>query len=83
MYKRQFLAWCPDSACVVVTDSAGEGKPDALFVVSLETGEKRQLTNPQPPVAGDVNPAVSPDGTQVAYMVAVSYTHLDVYKRQP
>ena len=43
-----YLAWCPDSNCLVVTDSPGEGKPDALFVVSLETGEKRQLTNPPP-----------------------------------
>ena len=41
-----YLAWCPDSNCLVVTDSPGEGKPDALFVISLETGEKRQLTNP-------------------------------------
>jgi serine/threonine protein kinase len=57
-----YLAWCPDSACVVVTDSLGEGKPDALFVVSIETGEKRQLTHPQPPVVGDRDPAVSPDG---------------------
>jgi Tol biopolymer transport system component/DNA-binding winged helix-turn-helix (wHTH) protein len=56
------LAWCPDSDCLVVTDSPGEGKPDALFVVSLETGEKRQLTHPQPPVFGDNQPAVSPDG---------------------
>ena len=45
-----YLAWCPDSNCLVVTDSPGEGRPDALFVVSLETGEKRQLTNPQPPM---------------------------------
>ena len=34
-----FLAWCPDSTCMVVTDSPGEGQPDALFVVSVETGE--------------------------------------------
>ena len=57
-----FLAWCPNSDCLVVTDSPGQEKPDALFVVSLETGEKRQLTNPQPPVTGDTHPAVSPDG---------------------
>ncbi len=56
------LAWCPDSDCLVVTDSPGEGKPDALFVISVETGEKRQLTYPQPPVVGDNHPAVSPDG---------------------
>jgi Tol biopolymer transport system component/predicted Ser/Thr protein kinase len=57
-----YLTWCPDSKCLVVTDSLGENKPAALFVVSLETGEKRRLTNPQPPAMGDANPAISPDG---------------------
>jgi Tol biopolymer transport system component len=61
------LAWCPDSNCLVVTDSAGEGKPDALFVVSLESGEKRQLTYPLHPIAGDTDPAVSPDGNWVVF----------------
>jgi serine/threonine protein kinase len=56
------LAWCPDSNCIIVTDSLGDGKPDALFVVSIETGEKRQSTNPQPSDFGDNRPAVSPDG---------------------
>jgi Tol biopolymer transport system component len=61
------LAWCPDSTCLVVTDAAGEGQPDALFVVSLESGEKRQLTYPQNPVAGDTGPAVSPDGSWLVF----------------
>jgi serine/threonine protein kinase len=61
------LTWCPDSNCLVVTDSPGQGKPDALFVVSLETGEKRQLTHPQPPALGDINPAVSPDGSWLVF----------------
>jgi Tol biopolymer transport system component len=62
-----YLAWCPDSNCLVVTDSPGEGKPVALFVVSLESGEKRQLTNPQPPAAGDAHPAVSPDASWLVF----------------
>jgi Tol biopolymer transport system component len=62
-----YLAWCPDSSCLVVTDSPDEGSPDALFVVSLETGEKRQLTHPQPPAVGDTNPAVSPDGRWLVF----------------
>ncbi len=64
---RPGLAWCPDSHCLVATDSPGEGKPDALFVFSLETGEKRQLTNPQPPLLGDANPVVSPDGSSLLF----------------
>jgi eukaryotic-like serine/threonine-protein kinase len=62
-----YLAWCPDSSCLVVTNSPGEGKSEALFVVSLDTGEKRQLTNPQPPVSGDTNPAISPDGRLLVF----------------
>ena len=69
-----FLAWCPDSSCLVVTDSPGEGKPDALFVVSRETGEKTQLTSPVSPLAGDTNPAVSHDGRWLVFRRVSSYS---------
>jgi Tol biopolymer transport system component len=62
-----YLAWCPDSNCLVVTDSPGEDEPDALFLIPLETGEKRQLTRPKPPAIGDTNPAVSPDGSGLVF----------------
>jgi serine/threonine protein kinase len=62
-----YIAWCPESNCLVVTDSPGEGKPPALFVISLEAGEKRQLTNPQPPKPGDTNPAISPDASWLVF----------------
>jgi serine/threonine protein kinase len=62
-----YLTWCPDNTCLIATDSVGEGKPDALFVVSFESGEKRQLTSPQPPVLGDTDPAVSPDGSSLIF----------------
>ena len=68
-----YLAWSPDSSSLVVTDSPGEGQPDALFVVPLETGEKRQLTNPQPPVLADTSPAVSPDGSALAFLRRTSW----------
>jgi len=61
------FAWSPDSNSLVVTDSPGEGKPDALFVISLETGDKSQLTDPQFPAAGDSNPVVSPDGNWLVF----------------
>ena len=45
-YRPTSLAWCPDSTCVVATDTSGDEKPDGLFVISLDTGEKRPLTSP-------------------------------------
>jgi len=78
-WDQTYLAWCPDSTCMVVTDSPGQGKPDALFVVSLETGEKRQLTNPQPLVNGDLNPAVSADGRWLVFKRSISGPSHEVY----
>jgi Tol biopolymer transport system component len=62
------LAWCPDSTCLVVTDTTGVGKPDALFVLALDTGEKRQLTTPDPPTLADTNPSFAPDGRSVLFI---------------
>jgi Tol biopolymer transport system component len=68
-----YLAWSPDSRSLVVTDSPGEGQPDALYVVSLETGEKKRLTTPLPPVFADTSPAVSPDGTSLVFLRRTSW----------
>jgi Tol biopolymer transport system component len=69
----ELLTWCPDGKYLIVTDSQGEGKPDALFVVTLDSGEKRQLTKPQPPTLGDASPAVAPDGRSLVFRRSVSY----------
>lgn len=62
-----YLAWCADGGCLIATDSPGEGKPDALFRISLATGEKSQLTHPEPPALGDSNPRVSFDGRWLVF----------------
>ena len=69
-----YLTWCPDSSCVIVTDTLGQGKPDALTVVSLETGAKRPLTQPQAPVLGDTNPTISPDGTALSFLRRITWS---------
>jgi eukaryotic-like serine/threonine-protein kinase len=74
-----FLTWCPGSTCMVVTNSAGEGKPDALFVFSLE-GDKRQLTFPQPPTLGDTHPAISPDGNWLVFRHTVALFGNELHK---
>ena len=78
-WDQTFLAWCPASDCLVVTDSLGQRKSDALFVVSLETGEKKQLTNPPPHVSGGVNPEVSPDGRWLAFKRVIRFPSHELY----
>jgi Tol biopolymer transport system component len=60
------LAWCPDAACVVVSDAVGRGRSDGLFAITLATGEKRQLTYPEGLVA-DLDPVISPDGGSLIF----------------
>jgi Tol biopolymer transport system component/predicted Ser/Thr protein kinase len=56
------LGWCPDSSCIVVTDALGEAATDAIVLISVDTGAKRELTAPRYPVMADTDPTVSPDG---------------------
>ncbi len=63
------LAWCPDSRCIVLTDASSPDRQqsDALFVVSIDSGERRQLTSPQSPMLADSNPAIAPDGRWLVF----------------
>jgi eukaryotic-like serine/threonine-protein kinase len=65
LYRPMSLAWCPDASCLITTD-APDGKPDALVVIALDTGEKRQLTHPSAETL-DGDPAVSPDGRSLVF----------------
>ena len=65
-YRPLTLAWCPDSTCIVTTDSVGPRQPDAIFAIAIDSGERRQLTQPVG-MSGDVDPAISPDGRHLVF----------------
>jgi Tol biopolymer transport system component/DNA-binding winged helix-turn-helix (wHTH) protein len=64
-YASLSIDWCPDSRCLLVTDSQGK-EVGAIYVVARDTGEKRQLTHPVG-LAMDVHPAISPDGRTLVF----------------
>jgi eukaryotic-like serine/threonine-protein kinase len=74
-----YLTWCPDSTCVVVSDTTGDGKPVALFVISIESGEKRQLTTPAAPAIADTNPAISEDGRTLLFLRRTTWAMGEVF----
>ncbi len=60
-------AWTPDSRWLIVSDRASMNEPNALFLVSREGEDRRRLTKPTGNIAGDINPAISPDGRMLAF----------------
>jgi DNA-binding winged helix-turn-helix (wHTH) protein/Tol biopolymer transport system component len=59
--QLKFLAWSPDSKWLVVSDGPSYRDVMGLFLLSVETGEKRALTLP-PKDYDDVDPAFSLNG---------------------
>jgi Tol biopolymer transport system component len=60
------VVWTPDGlAVLVIMPTSPYAK--SIFLVSLATGEKRQLTSPYDRSPGDVDMAVSPDGRKLAF----------------
>ena len=62
-----YVAWLPDSKSLIITDRPSEDRPTALFLFSVLTGERRQLTFPPAGAMGDHCPAASPDGKALAF----------------
>ncbi len=78
-YKTvKWCTWTADSKSLVVVGQSGPGTSVALFLVSLETREKRRLTEP-PSGLADFNPAVSPNGRTVAFDRGNMFLQADLY----
>ncbi len=62
-----YLSWTPDSKWIVCPMPKSGERVWALHLFSTETGEQIVLTDPPSSEAGDVAPAVSPDGRTLIF----------------
>ena len=62
-----YLAWSRDSKSLFSMDKITNDAPFLITLLSVETGQKRTLTNPPKGSRGDFYPAVSPDGSKLAF----------------
>ncbi len=60
------LAWSPDNKWLAASDARSSDSIKGLYLVSVETGEKRRLTYPSA-AYDDAEPAFSPDMKQLAF----------------
>lgn len=75
----QTVAWTPDGRQIIVPDAAAPAQELALAAIDVASGARRVLTRPEPSKPGDVQAAVSPDGSRVAFVRYASSTEADVY----
>jgi DNA-binding winged helix-turn-helix (wHTH) protein len=73
------LAWTRDPRWLVIADAESPAGPRALFLLSIENGQRRRLTAPSGEFTGDQDQAVSPDGRRLAFTRFISLEFQDVY----
>jgi eukaryotic-like serine/threonine-protein kinase len=71
--------WSPDGRWLVTSASASADGVTALWLLSVDSGEKRQLTTPPATAYGDLYPAFSPDGRTVAFVRNSASSTGDLY----
>ena len=74
-----FLAWSPDGKSLVISARESGTGPCALFLLSIDSGEKQQLTSPPAQSLGDSTPAFSPDGRTLAFSRSIDFGLSDLY----
>jgi len=62
------LSWSPDGKWLAFAEKPSEGQPAHIVRLSLETLERERLTTPPEHSQGDHSPALSPDGTLLAFV---------------
>jgi Tol biopolymer transport system component len=73
------MCWTPDSHSLVIVTRESPSAPSRLRAVSLENGTRTELTSPPPGTRGDDAPALSPDGSNIAFIRWGDWTTADVY----
>jgi Tol biopolymer transport system component/tRNA A-37 threonylcarbamoyl transferase component Bud32 len=71
--------WSPDGKQVAVTEKPSPQEPRNIFLVSVESGEKRKLTSPSGEVNSDQTPRFSPDGRMLAFIHSPNHLIDDIY----
>jgi Tol biopolymer transport system component len=72
-------AWHPGGRWLAIVDKDSAEGPFKLFLLSLETGERRQLTSPPQRFSGDVYASFSPDGRTIALARSSAENVSDLY----
>ncbi|MCI0389689.1 MAG: winged helix-turn-helix domain-containing protein [Acidobacteria bacterium] len=71
--------YSPDGKYLAIPDKNSPSEPLSIFLLSVETGEKRKITSAPAGALGDYYPAFSPDGKMLAFVRATRWSTDDLY----
>jgi dipeptidyl aminopeptidase/acylaminoacyl peptidase len=63
----KFLEWTPDSKWLIYTTKLSADKPTNLYAINISSRETKQMTFAPAGTVGDSKPAISRDGSQLAF----------------
>jgi len=78
-FHKLSLSYSPDGKYLAVADKDAAAEPYSIFLLTVETGEKRRLTFPPAGSVGDECPAFSPDGKSLAFARMLGVGTKDIY----
>ena len=78
-WRNLGLAWSPDGKQLALVGRDSPREPYGIFLRSVETGEKRRLTQPRVSTGRDLLPDFSPDGQKVAFVRSTASRVQDIY----
>lgn len=73
------LSWSADGKTLAVVDKLSADEPFSVFLISVETGERRKLTTPPANYLGDRAVTFSPDGQTLGFSRADNLLGDDIY----
>lgn len=74
-----FIAWSPDGKQLALVDRETPQSPLSIFLLDLDTNQRRRITSPPANTLGDSVAVFSPDGAAVAFVRTGSLAIQDIW----
>jgi Tol biopolymer transport system component/DNA-binding winged helix-turn-helix (wHTH) protein len=78
-YWGSLMAWSSDGKYLFTSGRSMADSPLAIIRISVETGEQQTITFPPSTIEGDFGPAISPDGSALAFVRVKGAKTADLY----
>jgi Tol biopolymer transport system component len=73
------LSWSPDGTRIFASETVGAGEVCSVVAINVATRSLQLITQPPPGSVGDLEAAVSPDGSQLAFLRNAGTLGGDIY----